>query len=338
MPNPNDPIFRDELRKEGYDVVDGAVVPDPAYQAVAEDGQSIAGTARLPVGTNLPGDGFRFTGAEEPIGTVILPAANLGASMTIENPGPGVMKVVAQASETIAHPGVHVGIISTPYHAEDIYQILMGTPAAYVVLDTETSGLPLFTEKVNGEKVTVAADDPRQPRLAQAYMAFLDADLELITEFDGYVRPDGWVMEAGATTVNGLTTEFLLEHGRPVGEILDVYARAVAGSVIVAHHAQFDCKIMRGEFRRAGRPDLFEQTRNFCTMRKWSEHNGGRWPKLANICDLLGIKHEDKHRANGDGRATVDLLRHFRRLEIPILGEVHTSKYHPGKNDAATDG
>lgn len=207
----------------------------------------------------------------------------------------------------------------------------------YLPLDTETSGLPLYTEVINGKKTTVPADDPRQPRLAQAYMGFVDENMDLIREFDGYVKPDGWHMEPGASKVNGLTDEFLMEHGRPIAEILDVYEEAIAeGVIVVAHNAQFDCKIMRGELRRAKRSDHFEATKQFCTMRGWSAAKGGGWQKFDNLCDLLSVEHKDHHRATGDGRALLGVMRHFRRLEIPIVGKVHESKYHPNRDKEAS--
>lgn len=206
---------------------------------------------------------------------------------------------------------------------------------AYVALDTETSGLPLYNEEIGGKKVSVGADDPRQPHVAQACMIFLNEHLVELGRFSGYVKPEGWVMEPGATRANGLTTEFLLEHGRPIGEILDVYEQAIkAGAIVCCHNAQFDTKMMRGALRRAGRDDLFGETRNFCTMRKWADHQRSKWPKLEALCQLLGIKQEGQHTAQGDAEAVVNIIQEFRALRIPIEGDVHTSAHHPSRQTA----
>ena len=208
----------------------------------------------------------------------------------------------------------------------------------YLVLDTETSDLFLFNEidPKTGKKVTVAADDPRQPRLAQACMLFCDKQFNLLHEFTGYVKPDGWKMMPGATEANGLTTEFLMEHGRPITEVLDVYERAIAaGLTVIAHNAQFDTKMMRGELRRADRPDHFHETRNFCTMRKFAQHQHVKWPKLALLCSTLGVQLNAQHTAAGDAHALLGCLRHFGELGIPIVGEVHESAHHPSRNGAA---
>lgn len=185
---------------------------------------------------------------------------------------------------------------------------LGATVCDFVVLDTETSGLPMYTEIKDGKKVTVAADDPRQPYVAQACMVFMNAELEVLEVYDGYVKPDGWEMEPGAAAVNGLTTDFLHQKGIPIAEILDVYEAAIAaGATVVAHNAQFDCKMMRGAFRRAGRDDLFEKTKQYCTMRGWAAAQHVSWPKFAQLCKALGVDLSSAHTALGDATALAAL-------------------------------
>lgn len=129
----------------------------------------------------------------------------------------------------------------------------------HLIIDTETSGLFDFK---------LAADDPSQPRLAHLAMIYADEEFNVEAVEDFYVRPDGWKMEPDATAVNGLTDEFLAEHGVGIAEVLQAYSLPVVkGRAVIAFNAQFDCKVMRGEFRRAGLPDLFEQTNNVCVMR-----------------------------------------------------------------------
>ncbi|MCR6673288.1 exonuclease domain-containing protein [Devosia ginsengisoli] len=127
-------------------------------------------------------------------------------------------------------------------------------------------------------------------------------------------------MGAEASAVNGLTTEFLAEHGVPVAEVLAAYEEAIAaGYIIVAFNAQFDTKVMRAELRRAGRPDLFEQTPNICVMRPLTDILklpsrrgpawGYKWPNLAEACAHFGIVNENAHDAMGDAVAAMEILR-----------------------------
>jgi DNA polymerase III subunit epsilon len=164
----------------------------------------------------------------------------------------------------------------------------------YLIIDTETSGLPLRAAK---GQPPIPADAPGQPRLASFTAIATTPDLEaakvalddarkqlpfplatgLIDEdmsISTLIRPEvfdtgpEWRMSEGATKVNGITDEMLQADGIPVRDVLAIYSDYIqAGWIVVAHNAQFDTKVMRGELRRAGMPDLFEQTLNICTMR-----------------------------------------------------------------------
>jgi DNA polymerase III subunit epsilon len=179
----------------------------------------------------------------------------------------------------------------------------------YMVLDTETSGLFNFK---------LPADDPSQPRLATAAIILLD-DLEAeAREFGFMVKPDGWEMSEGATAVNGLTTEMLLAGGRPVAEVLDFYEGCVRdGYHMAAFNAQFDGKMMRGEFRRAGRDDLFTITPNVCLMRAMTDvcqlpaangRGGFKFPKLVEACSHIKREQDQAHSAMGDARDALAVL------------------------------
>lgn len=132
----------------------------------------------------------------------------------------------------------------------------------YLIIDTETSGLFDFAKP---------ADADGQPRLAELTGILFNTEAEdpdAISTIHHLVKPDGWSMNAEASAVNGLTDDILNERGQPVGDVLDIYCGLIeAGYIVVAHNAQYDTKVMRGELRRLGRPDLFERTPNICTMR-----------------------------------------------------------------------
>lgn len=199
----------------------------------------------------------------------------------------------------------------------------------YLVIDTETSGLPDYK---------LPADDPSQPRLAHLAMIGLDdAGAETFRQ-DIYVKPDGWRMEAQATEINGLTDEFLMEHGVPVRAVLEAYSDEIlSGNVVVAFNAQFDCKIMRGELRRAGMPDLFEETKNSCVMRpmvtlcglKQGNTNRPRWPKLIEALAYFGHTHTEAHKAMSDAEGAAILFRELRSRGLLQDPRVHYAKNKP---------
>lgn len=204
----------------------------------------------------------------------------------------------------------------------------------YCIFDTETTGLFLFKDPDTG--APIPADDPRQPRLAHFNAILLNEDLAEEDEIDLYVKPDGWEMPAEAADVNGLTTQFLLQSGTPLNVVLDAYEEIVRqGYILVAFNAQFDCKMMRGELRRAGRPDLFDDTPNICAMRAAmalgvKKAGGGRgFPKLTDCAAHLGLVIDDAHSAKGDTRASLALFRHLHAVGALPEARVHLAKVPP---------
>lgn len=194
----------------------------------------------------------------------------------------------------------------------------------YCIFDTETSGLFDFSKP---------ADADGQPRIASIAMIAADENLNLVAATSVLIQPDGWEMSSEAESVNGLSQRLLNEHGVPVREVLWRYAAEIdRGAVVVAHNAQYDTKIMRGEMRRAGLDDRYEQTRTICTMRAMTDicripkpsGRGLKWPKLSeSLMYCFGRDHANAHGALPDAMATLDLLRWMRSngcMPQPTIG------------------
>jgi DNA polymerase-3 subunit epsilon len=210
-------------------------------------------------------------------------------------------------------------------------------PAAdrYLVVDCETSGLPQFK---------LPADDPLQPYIASFAAIFVNAELEVEREYYALIKPDGWVMSPEVTAINGLTTERLMAEGVPITEALEIYTVAIDdGRVIVAHNAQFDCKMLRGSLRRLSIPDRFELTRNICTMRGLTDvcrippaggRGGYKFPKLSEACVHFGFEDLGDHTALADARACLSLFRKMRELGVVPEAKVHFAKTPPAGKGA----
>lgn len=206
----------------------------------------------------------------------------------------------------------------------------------YIVVDTEGTGLFDYKRPADGEG---------QPRLAELVMIFVDDNLAVEREFQAYIRPDCWEMTPGATAVNNLTTEFLMENGIPVADALKVFTDAIDQEyVIVAHNAQHDCKQVRAELRRAGIDDLFEKTKNICTMRALTEvckipphgnRGGYKFPKLSEACVFFDFPLMGDHSALNDARATLQLLRKMVELGVCPEPAVYYAKVPPAGKEAA---
>lgn len=196
---------------------------------------------------------------------------------------------------------------------------------AYLVFDTETTGLLDFKKP---------ADDPSQPHLASIAMIETDENGIELDRTMLYVKPNGWTMPAEAQAINGLTTEFLMENGTPIEIVLDTYEAFVRrGLAVTAFNVQFDAKMMRTEFRRLGRDDLFAITRNSCLMRglkpyqaQGLEIRAGQFVKREEALAFFGLTSSEAHTAMGDAEDALALLQILLRDGNLIEPAVHLAK------------
>lgn len=104
--------------------------------------------------------------------------------------------------------------------------------------DTETTGLPVWSEPSEGEN---------QPHMVQLAAKLVDADTrKVIQSIDLIIRPDGWVIPAEVTEIHGITTEHALAVGVPEALALQMLlAMWRAAAVRVGHNESFDARIIR---------------------------------------------------------------------------------------------
>lgn len=130
--------------------------------------------------------------------------------------------------------------------------------------DTETTGLPLFSEPSDAEG---------QPHLTQVAAVLAHAETrEELASIDLTITPDGWVIPDEVAKLNKLTTEYCSKVGvsekLALGLFLDLVANA---KLVVAHNSSFDQRIVRIAMKRYGYSDAAliewaEKERHYCTM------------------------------------------------------------------------
>lgn len=106
--------------------------------------------------------------------------------------------------------------------------------------DTETTGIP--------EKgITWDADYERFPRIVSIAWTFAG-----LAEYH-IIRPEGWEIPAEAVEVHGITTEYALENGEPIQDVLKMFVRDCLRAILIAgHNIYFDVSIVKSELMRAG--------------------------------------------------------------------------------------
>lgn len=227
----------------------------------------------------------------------------------------------------------------------------------FIVVDTESTGLfRHHNMRPDGTKATARSDEPGQPRMAEFAAAVVSDSFEIVDTYQQYILPDRWMnaeevepgvwadtvpmeeMPEGAYDANGLSFEFLREHGKPVRLALEWYSSMLAiGCVPLGFNMQHDGRQLRGELRRAGMPDLFNETPNVCAMRsmqaakiKVKKLNGkGGFPRLIDVAahfNVPGYTEDKHHKAAEDVAATVHIAHELNALGALLPPAIHRSK------------
>ncbi len=178
----------------------------------------------------------------------------------------------------------------------------------YSILDIETTG-----GKFNEEAITeIAIHRFDGHRVVDSFISLVNPEREI----QPYVQK-----LTGISPQMVRTAPKFYQLAKRIVEITE-------GSVLVAHNAQFDYRILRTEFRRLG---YDFQRKTLCTVdlskRLVPEAESHSLGKLVRS---LGIPVSNRHRANGDAMATLKLFQVLldRDTQKEILREVVRAEQH----------
>lgn len=173
--------------------------------------------------------------------------------------------------------------------------------------DTETTGIdPL------GDRLVTAALVSRGPR---------GADGTRSQSVTTWLADPGVEIPEAAAAVHGVTTERARTEGRPVVEVLEDLATALAGAMgagtpVVAFNASFDLTLMEAELSRHHLPTLRERLGRdlgpvadpLVLDRAVDRYRKGK-RRLGDLCEVYGVRVDDAlHTAEVDVAATLDVL------------------------------
>ncbi|SDQ69668.1 exonuclease domain-containing protein [Flagellimonas zhangzhouensis] len=157
----------------------------------------------------------------------------------------------------------------------------------YAILDIESTG-----GKYNEEGITEIA----------------------IHKFDGHQVVDQFIclinpereIQPFVAKLTGINNK-MLRSAPKFHEVAKRIVEITEGTVLVAHNAQFDYRILRTEFRRLG---YDFQRKTLCTVDLSKQLiPDAESHSLGKLARSLGIPMSDRHRANGDALATLKLFK-----------------------------
>ena len=164
--------------------------------------------------------------------------------------------------------------------------------AEYVVLDVETTGLPLNID-------SKPEDLGNWPFVVQFSYALFDIAGEMIKIRTKIVKPRIPIPDKAAA-IHHITTEIANEKGIDPVSVFDEFIRDVVNvKTIVAHNIDFDIPILEAEFIRNGFGKQFVGKDKICTMKSSTSYccipkyrgNGYKYPKLTELFGVLFVNN-----------------------------------------------
>ena len=149
------------------------------------------------------------------------------------------------------------------------------------------------------------------------------------------IKPDGWKIDESskAFATNKITQAMCEEKGVPIAAALDEFmAMWSTCTVFAAYGMRFDSKLLRGELRRAGRPDCFGLRPEVDLIQVAGAElqrrglGNGRWVKLgAAVSLLLNRDQTTAHEGQSDAVDAARLYYHFAK-NGPLEPKIRISK------------
>ncbi len=152
---------------------------------------------------------------------------------------------------------------------------------------------------------------------------------EIVEKFTSLIDPEVLIPDF-ITQLTGIDNE-MVASAPLFHEVADEIERMTRDCIFVAHNVNFDYNIIRNEFKRVG---VDFKRKKLCTVRLSRKMIPGMNSySLGKLCNSLGIKLENRHRAEGDTDATVTLFQQL--MELDEDGRIF-EKFVNGSNQEGT--
>ena len=207
----------------------------------------------------------------------------------------------------------------------------------HFLFDTETTGLP------KGRNVSYSDDAAYSScRLVSIAWFLVDDDtLDVVSEHNHLIKPDGYTVSQESTAIHGITHEYAMINGIPFSEIVDELVTSLNScKYLVAHNISFDFGVLLHELYVHKNVDptmskvinhVFRMDRK-CTMRQGKEIMVvKKFPKLIELyVHLLKVQPTgDLHNALVDTRCCYECYRAMNKkttnVDVAYIVDVTTS-------------
>lgn len=191
----------------------------------------------------------------------------------------------------------------------------------YLFFDTETTGIPK-------DYKAPCTNTDNWPRLIQLGWLLTDAEGRILSEGNHIVRPDGFEIPKAASDVHGITTDFALENGKPLLDVIFTFGADLnQAECVIGHNLDYDLHIVGAEYVRLGYDSRIMFARpTLCTMQATIQYCnipgrfGPKWPKLMELyTKLFGQEFDGAHDAMADIVATKECFFELIRRGIVRL-------------------
>jgi len=176
----------------------------------------------------------------------------------------------------------------------------------FLFLDTETTGLPKFTEIDPVEK---------WPRVVQLAWSLYSSDGERESRNSFIIYPTDFSIPMDSARIHGITTERAKAEGVSLYKVLPQFnADVERAETVIAHNLDFDLPIVTTEFLRCSLETNLPGKQYSCTMKTpqivslcklpSKSRRGYKWPTLNELhLQLFQEEFTDSHNAGADVEA-----------------------------------
>ncbi|MGW1199919.1 exonuclease domain-containing protein [Streptomyces sp. NPDC002536] len=194
-------------------------------------------------------------------------------------------------------------------------------------------------ELLVGFDLETTGTDPAQARIVTA--AVVETKGGVLLGSRHWLADPGVPIPAEAAAIHGISSEEAAARGRPVREVAEEIAAALAGHwsmgvPVVAYNARFDLSLLEAELRRHGLPSLGERLGEgaevgpvvdpFTIDRAVDRYRKGR-RTLGATCEEYGVELAGAHEAGADALAAVRVARAV-AARYPEVAEADVRQLH----------